>query len=127
MSGQLQVSTAMSISETTLTTSSAFSTKQILSRSVHKTERSLLSSPPKKAEVIGTLAKKFNLQLLHNKSGRRDIVYIGMDGGKREYKQKRYMLWKLHDLLEIINGSKIITNDDFSSFTEAFEHELSFR
>ena len=49
-----------------------------------------------------------------------------MDGGKREYKQKRYLLWKLRDLLEIINGSKIITNENFPSFTEAFEHELSF-
>ena len=48
-----------------------------------------------------------------------------MDGGKREYKQKRYLLWKLRDLLEIINGSKIITNENFPSFTEAFEHELS--
>ena len=33
---------------------------------------------------------------------------------------------KLRDLTEIINGSKMITNDNFSSFTEAFEHELSF-
>ena len=50
-----------------------------------------------------------------------------MDGGKREYKQKRNLLWKLRDLLKIINGSKIITNQwEFSSFTEAFEHELSF-
>ena len=49
-----------------------------------------------------------------------------MDGGKREYKQKRYLLWKLRYLLEIINGSKIITNENFPSFTEAFEHELSF-
>ena len=50
-----------------------------------------------------------------------------MDGGKREYKQKRYLLWKLHDLLEIINGSKIITNENFPPFTEDLEHELSFR
>ena len=48
-----------------------------------------------------------------------------MDGCKREYKQKRYLFWNLRDLLEIINGSKIITNENFFSFTEAFEHELS--
>ena len=101
----------------TPTTSSVFSTKQILSRSVHKTERSLLSSPRKKAEVIGTLAKKFNLRVaVHNKSGRKknelseekeewienflersdityttpgkmDTVYVGTYGGKRKYKQ----------------------------------------
>ena len=125
-----------------------------MSRSVHKTERPLPSSPRKKAEVIGTLAKKLNLRIaVHKKSGRkkndeeeewtdnflersdityttpgrRGTVYVGMDGGKREYKQKRYLLWKLRDLLEIINGSKIITNENFPSFTEAFEHEFSFR
>ena len=36
--------------------------------------------------------------------GRRDAIYVGMDGDKRRYKQKRYLLWKLRDLLEIING-----------------------
>ena len=35
-------------------------------------------------------------------------------------------LWKPRDLLEIINVSKIITNENFPSFTEAFEHKLSF-
>ena len=50
-----------------------------------------------------------------------------MDGGKREYKQKRYLLCKLCNLLEIINGSKIITNEYLPLITEAFEHELLFR
>ena len=72
MSEQLQVSTATSTLETTPSTSSAFSTKQILSRSVHKTERALPSSPQKKADVIQTLAKKFNLCIaVHNKSGKK--------------------------------------------------------
>ena len=52
MSEQLQVSTAASPSGTTSTTSSAFSTKRNLSRSIHKTERSLPSSPRTKADVI---------------------------------------------------------------------------
>ena len=38
---------------------------------------------------------------------RRDTVYVEMAGGKREYKQNRYLFWKLRDLLEIINGSRI--------------------
>ena len=46
-----------------------------------------------------------------------------MDGGKKDYKQKRFLPWKHRDLLEIINGSKIITNENFPSFTEGFEHE----
>ena len=49
-----------------------------------------------------------------------------MDGGKMEPKQKQYLLWKLRDLLEIVNESKIINTESFPSFTEAFEHELSF-
>ena len=60
MSEQLQVSTATSTLETTSAKSSAFSAKQILSQSVHKTERSLPFSLRKKAEVIRTLAKRFN-------------------------------------------------------------------
>ena len=101
--------------------------------SVQKKEKSLLSSLQKKAKVIGTLAKKFNLRIVvHNKSGRkkkerRDNVYVRMDGGEREYKKKQNLHWKLRDLLEIINGSKIITNENFPSFTEAFDHETSIR
>ena len=64
MSEQLQVSTATSDSETKPTTSSAFSTKEILSRSIRKTKRSVPFSPQKKAETIGALAKKFNLCML---------------------------------------------------------------
>ena len=62
----------MPASETTPTTSSAFSTRQILSQSVHKTEISLPSSPRKKADVIETLAKKFNLRIaVYNKLRRK--------------------------------------------------------
>ena len=50
-----------------------------------------------------------------------------MDGRKREYKRKEYLLWKLRDLLEMIYGSKIITNENFTLFTEAFEQKLPFR
>ena len=119
------------------------------------TERSLPSSLRKKADVIGTLAKKISLhKAVHNKSGRkksglceieeewienflersditytapgrRNTVYVGMHGVKSEYKQKRYLLLKLRDLE--INVSKIITNENFPSLTEAFGHELSVR
>ena len=46
--------------------------------------------------------------------GRRNTVYVGMDHGKRQYKQKRYLLWKIRDLLGIINAS-------------SFQRDLSFR
>ena len=48
-----------------------------------------------------------------------------MDGNKGEHKQIPTL--EPRDLLEIINGSKSITNENFPSFTEAFEHETSFR
>ena len=59
--------------------------------------------------------------------GRRDTVYVGMDHGKRQYKQKRYLLWKIRDLLGIINVSKVITNEQYASFPEMFQRDLSFR
>ena len=72
MSEKLQVSFATSASETTPTTSSAFSAKRILSRSVDKIEISLSFSPRKKPKVIGTLAKKLDLcRAVHNKLGRK--------------------------------------------------------
>ena len=50
-----------------------------------------------------------------------------MDHGKRQYKQKRYILWKIRDLLGIINASKVITNEKYASFPETFQRDLSFR
>ena len=46
---------------------------------------------------------------------------------KRQYKQKRYLMWKIHDLLGIINESKIITNKQYASFPETFQRCLKFR
>ena len=55
--------------------------------------------------------------------GRRDTVYIGMDHGKSQYKQKRYLLWKIRDLLGIINALKVITNEQYASFPETFQSD----
>ena len=139
-------------------TSSSFSSKQILNRSIKKAERSLPFSPRRKAEVTGSLAKKFKLRIAVAKNktgrkknklnqeerewlenfleradityttpGRRDTVYVGMDHGKRQYKQKRYLVRKICDLLGIINASKVITNEQYASFPETFQRDLSFR
>ena len=58
--------------------------------------------------------------------GRRDTIFVGMDHGKRQYKQKRYLLWKIRDLLGVINSSKVITNEQYVSFPEKFQRDLSF-
>ena len=72
MSEKLEAIAATSTSATTSTTSSGISKKQILSQSVEKTEISHPSSPRKKDEVIGTLAKKSSQRIaLHNKSERK--------------------------------------------------------
>ena len=64
--------------------------------------------------------------IMYATSGWRSTVYVWVNGGKREYKQKQYLLWKLRDLLEIINGCEIITIENLLSFTEAFDYEVSF-
>ena len=137
-------------------TSPSFSSKQILNRSIKKAERLLPLSPRKKVEVIGSLSKKFKLRIAVVKSkaerkknelsqeerewlknfleraditytGRRDTVYVRMDHSKRQYKQKRYLLWKTSDLLGIFNTPKVITNEQYDSFPETFLRDLSFR
>ena len=50
-----------------------------------------------------------------------------MDLGKRQFKQKRCLLWKIRDLRGIINASKVITNEQYASFPETFQRDLSFR
>ena len=132
-------------------TLSSFSSKQILNRSIKKAERSLPLNPRKEVEVIGSLAKKFKLKkqskknelsqeerewldkllegadLTYTTPGKRDTVYVGMDHGKRQYKQKRYLLRKTSDLLSIINASKVITNEQHASFPKTFQLDPSFR
>ena len=69
---QLLVGTATSTSGPISSAFSAFSAKQFLSQYVHKTERSLPSSPQKKAQVIGNLSSKFSLPIaVHIESGRK--------------------------------------------------------
>ena len=54
---------------------------------------------------------------------RRDTVYVGMDHAKCQYKEKRHLLWKIRDLL----ASNVIANEQYSSFPETFQRDLSFR
>ena len=144
--------------EERLSTSSLFSSKQILNQSIKKAEKLLPLIPRKKLEVIGSLSKKFKLMIavtenkgvrkkneLNQKQrewlenvlkradmtyttpGRRDTVYVAMDHGKRQYKQKIYLLGKIRDLIALINASRAITNKQYASFPETFQQDLSFR
>ena len=121
---------------------SAFSSKQIKSRSLIKAARNLPQSPRQKAEVLQGLVKKYEtrIQFKENRGrprkdlsdeqqqwlttflersditymnpGRKDCVYSGKVDGDRKYEQRRYLLWTLHDLLEIINGNSFIENEE---------------
>ena len=79
------------------------------------------------SEEVEELMDNFleRLEITHTTPGKRDTVCVEMNDGKWESKRKWYLLWKFRELLEIINGSKIITNDNSPSFTE-IEHLLSF-
>ena len=115
---------------------SAFSTKQSRARSLKRAEDGLPSSPNKKMEVIGSLAKKYKMrialcrkrgrkyedlseeevkwlknylerpEMTYINPGKKDNVYVGKVDGKSVYVQKQYLLWTLRDTLDIINGSE---------------------
>ena len=42
---------------------------------------------------------------------RKDHRYVGKIDGKSQYVQNQYLMWTLNDLLNIANGSSLITNE----------------
>ena len=52
--------------------------------------------------------------------GKKDHVYLDRSNGERKYEQKRYLLWPLRDLLNILNTPK---ND---SYVDSYREELTF-
>ncbi|XP_066932919.1 glutamic acid-rich protein-like [Clytia hemisphaerica] len=113
----------------------AFRTKQSLQRSVKKVERLLPKSPRKKSEVIRGLASKYmriqfckkrgrkekvlsdeqlkylddffeRPDITYTNPGRKDHVYLGKVNGEKLFAQKRYLLWTLREVLEILNDEK---------------------
>ena len=55
--------------------------------------------------------------------GKNDNVYIGKTNGSRVFEQKRYLLWPIRDILEILNGNSL---SEESTFVSTFDTELSF-
>ena len=45
--------------------------------------------------------------LTYVKPKRKDHVYIGKKDEELQYRQKRYLLWNLQDLLNILNGNEV--------------------
>ena len=60
--------------------------------------------------------------------GRRDNVYFGVVNKVKKFAQKRYLLWKIRDIFDMINGSKVMENNpNFDTFKSNFEKKLTFR
>ena len=59
--------------------------------------------------------------------GRKDNVYAGKKDGERQYVQKRYLLWSLKELLEILNGAKTDCGaSSLETFGNKFGKDLTF-
>ena len=54
--------------------------------------------------------------------GKKDNVYVGKVDGERRYEPKRYLLWPMRDILNILNMS-----DAEESYVQAFDDKLSIR
>ena len=57
--------------------------------------------------------------------GRKDHRYVGKVDGKSRYVQKRYLMWKLNDLLNIAKGSSIIKNKSVFEFSFDKKNKIS--
>ena len=77
----------------------------------------------KEREWLENFLERANI--IYTTLGRCDTAYVGMDHSKRQYKQKRYLLWKIRHLLGIINTSKVITNEQHASFPKTFQCDRS--
>ena len=136
----------------------SFSNSAIKSRTIKRVEKALPQSPRRKSEVIKTLASKFNVKvkfcekvgrknnvlsdleqqwveeflnradISYTTPGRRDNVYLGVVNKVKKFAQKRYLLWKIRDIFDMINGSKVMENNPNSdTFESNFEKKLTFR
>jgi len=64
--------------------------------------------------------------IIYTTPGKKDQVYMGKVDGEKVFKQKRYFLWTLNELLDIANGCSVASNTD-NSFVDVFGRKLSFR
>ena len=133
---------------------SPFSDKQTFHRSLSRADNHLPKSSHKKAEVIEKLVKKYHVKIPFNTKrgrprkdlnkeekkwletflpcsevsytnpGRKYHVYVGKINGESRYKQCLYLLWNLHDLLDIINGTGKVDVTD--TFFQNFKKLLTF-
>ena len=130
--------------------SSSSSNEQSKFQSLSKAEKALPSSPNKRAEVVGALAKKYKLKinLLPQKPGpkaqvlkkekidwltefldRRDISHITPGRKDHVYTginvHKRYLRWNLRDIFDILNAHNTLESNE-RSFEQECGYEISY-
>lgn len=150
-------SATSALEATEAASSSPFSNSAVKSRTVKRVEKCRPQSPRRKTEVIKSLASKFNVKvkfgeksgrkknllseeeqqwvlnfldradISYTTPGRRDNVYIGVFNKVKKYAQKRYLLWKIRDIFDIINGSKIMENVEIETYESKFGKKITFR
>ena len=72
----------------------------------------------KQKQWLRNVLDRSNLSMVS--PGKKDHVYVGKSNGERKYEQKRYLLWPLRDLLNILNTPE---ND---SYVDTYGEELPF-
>ena len=59
---------------------------------------------------------------------RKDNVYLGKFDKVKKFAQKRYLLWSIRDIMDLINGPKIVESDSvMDTFELQFGKKLTFR
>ena len=140
-------------SEEPLAPSAFFSNAAIKLRSVKKAEKSLR----RKREFITRLVSKFQVPLkfgekigrkknalsaeevnwvipflnqpdiLYTSPGRKNSVYVRTFGKVRKFAQKRYFLWTVREILEIINSLNLLESSEGDNFSFKFGKDITFR
>ena len=54
-------------------------------------------------------------------------MYAGAFNKVRKFAQKRYFLWTIREILEIINGSKLLDSSEGENFCFKFGKDITFR
>ena len=60
--------------------------------------------------------------------GRRDNIYLGKFSEVKNFAQKRYLLWTIRDIMDTINGSKIMESSSaMGTFEAQFGKKITYR
>ena len=135
-------------------TSSSSKYKCTKNRVMNRVEKVFPESPRKSSEVLQNIAKKFNLRIayrsakcgkkknmmieeeqecldefldrsdIYTNPGRKESICV-KTYGVEQFIPKRYLLWTIREIFEIVNGSDIINSCE--TFPDRFQKKSTFR